>query len=385
MVEDFSVAIGRQHFCVPFGYLRRSEITTWARDRSRPTTVKVNMKTSGANLHRPIQFHKANVPLDGEPKVVKLVAPMTFYAHHLFMQILDGKNHVEGRYERFIRDLILDLLNGEETRWGMLNWPPIPGLNLPSPSQCEAANSAFIIRLRAFVDGFIRTGIDSSGIETPSSRRVRASVDESPIMTVSADETPVVIFDAIRESWHRNQPWPLLNSDGTKAVAVSQPRWENQAPELYARDMATYYFQELLESPFLSCIGKCVNPNCKRYFFRQRQRKTAVKRGSYCGNCKLIGGAERTRLSRERIKLEMLKVAAQAWQEWATRGRRTDRARWVANRVNKVFGKTRFIRPKWVNQNREAIESLTGREHTLMPQAGGYRETYPAIVEVRTK
>ena len=156
------------------------------------------------------------------------------------MQILDGKNHAGGSYERFIRDMILDLLNGEETRWGILAWPPIPELKLPSASECEAANSAFITRLRAFVDGFIQSGIDTSGIETPSSRRVRAAVDESPIMTVSADETPVVIFDEIYESWRRNQPRPLLNGDGTMAVGVNQPRWENQAPELYARDMATY-------------------------------------------------------------------------------------------------------------------------------------------------
>jgi hypothetical protein len=278
------------------------------------------------------------------------------------MQILDGKNPARGRYERFIRDMILDLLNGEETRWGILAWPPIPELKLPSASECEAANSAFITRLRAFVDGFIQSGIDSSGIETPSSRRVRAAVDESPIMTVSADETPVVIFDEIYESWRRNQPRPLLNGDGTMAVGVNQPRWENQAPELYARDMATYYFQELLASPFWSCIGKCANPVCRRYFLRKRQRKTAIKRGSYCGSCKLIGGAERTRLSRKRAKREMLQVAAQAWQEWGIRRRRMDRAAWVANRVNGVFGKRQFIRPKWVNQNSEAIERCFDHE-----------------------
>jgi hypothetical protein len=301
------------------------------------------------------------------------------------MEILDGKNHAGGRYERFMRDMILDLLNGEETRWGVLNWPPIPNLKLPSASRRKAANSVFIIRLRAFVDGFIQTGIDSNGVETPSSRRVRASVDESPIMTVSADESPVVIFDEIYESWRRNQPRPLLNGDGTTAVGVDRPRWENQAPELYARDMATYYFQELLASSFWSCIGKCANQVCKRYFLRKRQRKTAIKRGSYCGNCKLIGGAERTRLSRERAKLEMLKVAAQAWQEWGTRGRRTDRAAWVANRVNKVFGKTRFIRPKWVNQNREAIEIFFGQEHTVTPRPRRHCDEHPAIVEVRTR
>jgi hypothetical protein len=274
------------------------------------------------------------------------------------MEILDGKNHAGGLYERFILDMILALLNGEETRWGILNWPLIPGLNPPSASQREAANAAFIARLRAFVDGFIQTGIDSGGIDTPSSRRVRASVDESPIMTVSADEATVVIFDEIYESWRRNLPRPLLNGDGTMAIGVNQPRWENQDPKLYARDMATYYFQELLSSPFWSRIGKCANSDCKRYFLRKRRRKTAIKRGSYCGSCKLIGGAERTRFSRERAKREMLQVAAQAWQEWGTRRRRTDRAAWVANRINGVFGPTRFIRPKWVNQNSKAIEAF---------------------------
>lgn len=284
------------------------------------------------------------------------------------MQILDGKNHAGGRYERFFRDFILNLLNGDETRWGILSWPQIPNLNLPSASECEAANFAFIVRLRAFVDAFIRTGIDRSGVETPSSRRVRASADESPIMTVSADEAPVVIFDEIYESWRRNQPRPLLNGDGTRAIGENRPNWENQAPELYARDMATYYFQELLESPFWSCIGKCANPVCKRYFLRKRNRKTAIKRGTYCGSCKLIGGAERTRLSRERAKREVLQVAAQAWQEWGNRKRRTDRATWVANRINRIFGKTRFIRPKWVNQNRRAIETFLGREQLTTPK-----------------
>ena len=120
------------------------------------------------------------------------------------MQILDGKNHAGGHYERLFRDLILEFLNGEATHWGVLSWPRIPELNLPSESECEAASVAFFIRLRAFVDGFLQTGIDSSGIETPSSRRVRASVDEAPIMTVSADEAPVVIFDEIQASWLRN-------------------------------------------------------------------------------------------------------------------------------------------------------------------------------------
>jgi len=287
------------------------------------------------------------------------------------VQILDGKNHAGGRYERFFRDLIIDLLNGDEPRWGVLAWPRIPQLNLPSEPECEAASAAFFIRLRALVDGFLQTGIDNSGIETPSSRRVRASVGEAPIGTVSADEAPVVIFDQIYESWRRNQPRPLLNGDGTMAIGVNQPRWQNQDPKQFARDTATYYFQELLSSPLWTRIGKCANPTCKRYFLRKRQRKTAIKRGSYCGSCKLIGGAERTRISRNKLKQEMLLVAAEASREWSTRARRTDRAIWVANRVNKAFGKIRFIRPKWVNQNRDAIESFFDQERANRIRVAG--------------
>ena len=69
-------------------------------------------------------IHTANVLSDGKPKGVELVALKVIYAHHLFMQVLDGKNHAGGRYERFIRDMILDLLNGEETRWGVLTGRP---------------------------------------------------------------------------------------------------------------------------------------------------------------------------------------------------------------------------------------------------------------------
>jgi hypothetical protein len=71
------------------------------------------------------------------------------------VQILDGKNHAGGHYERLFRDLILEFLNGEATHWGVLSWPRIPELNLPSESECEAASVAFFIRLRAFVNGFL--------------------------------------------------------------------------------------------------------------------------------------------------------------------------------------------------------------------------------------
>ena len=55
-IRLFGSDCGGPRFCVPFGYLRRGEITTWARDRSRPINVKVTMKTSWANVPRPTNF-----------------------------------------------------------------------------------------------------------------------------------------------------------------------------------------------------------------------------------------------------------------------------------------------------------------------------------------
>src|SRR5882672_1294221 len=39
------------------GYLRRSKINTWVRERSRPITVKVTIETSGVDVHRPTNSH----------------------------------------------------------------------------------------------------------------------------------------------------------------------------------------------------------------------------------------------------------------------------------------------------------------------------------------
>ena len=67
-------------------------------------------------------------------------------------------------------------------------------------------------------------------------------------------------------------------------------------------------------------------------------------------------------MSRERLKQQMLRVAAGGWRERGERERRSDRAAWVANRVNKRFGEIRFIQPKWVNQNRDVIEMFLKSE-----------------------
>jgi hypothetical protein len=265
------------------------------------------------------------------------------------MQVLDGKNHCGGVWEKFFEELIVALLNGTWKHWGVLEWA-----NLEQPlteAEMMAATAIFQTQLRDLVDAFIQTGIDSNGIETPPRRRVRASVDERPIP----------IFDVIYEWFVRNKPIPALNNDGTIAILAVQPKVAGATHEQYARDMAVYHFQELLTSALWSRIGKCANPACRRYFLRQRKRTAPIKRGAYCGTCKLVGAAERTRQSRDKRKLAMLETAAQAWNAYSNRHLRMDRAAWIATEVNKKYGKLQFVHPKWVNQNLAQIEAIAAR------------------------
>jgi transposase len=149
--------------------------------------------------------------------------------------------------------------------------------------------------------------------------------------------------------------------DGTKfrAVASADSVRERQALEKYLDSMekadeeqhasidpaAVQAALDKLEQHLEPEAGFMKVAGTNRSTSQQVADKPATRR-SEAAVCKLIGGAERTRLSGERLKREMLQVAAQFWQEWDTRGRRTDRAVWVAIRVNKLFGKIRLIHPE---------------------------------------
>lgn len=246
------------------------------------------------------------------------------------MQILDGKDHHRGRYEKFVGDMVVHYLNGGG-HWGTLDWAH-PG-NSSNAEVLERATTTFQKTLRELVDQLIETGVDQDGIETPSNRRVRASVDEPPIP----------LFEVLHEWLGRNMPKPALMNDGTIAILETLPLAHGKDPNAYARDMAIYYFKDILESPARSRIGKCANRSCQKYFVRQRERRSAIKRGTYCGKCKLVGAAERTRISRLRRKVQMLSIAAEAWSRWEKRPVRTDRAKWVATQVNRKFGRWQFV------------------------------------------
>lgn len=258
------------------------------------------------------------------------------------MQILDGKNHQRGAYERIALDRILRVLNTGR-HWGYLDLP-MAAESYTQETICRA-NETFLTTLRAFVDQWIESGISEDGTETPSSRYVRG-------LPKGYSES---LFDILHDWLGRNMPKTVLMTEGRFGIVDQQPQLRGLELETYARETAIFYLKELLECPAPHRLGRCKNPACRTYFVRKREYKGVIKRGTYCGNCELMGAAERTRQSRQRRKEQQLDAAAKAWPLWKRSNRHRNRAEWIAAQVNKQVGSAARIQAKWVTQNREAI------------------------------
>jgi len=259
------------------------------------------------------------------------------------MQILDGKNHCHGAYEKFVLDWIVELLNTGR-HWGFLDVSPMA--QNYSSAVLQRADAEFLKTLRALVDQWIASGINEDDTETPSHRYVRG-------LPKGYSES---LFDILHRWLLRNMPQPALMNEGRIAILDQRPKLSHGADaETFAREMAIYYLKELLESPAPDRLGRCQNHKCRTYFGRKRENKGDIKRGAYCGNCKLIGAAERTRLSRQRRGNERMDAAAKIWPLWTKSHRRSNRAEWVAMQVNRQFPHWPEIRGKWVTQNMEQI------------------------------
>lgn len=258
------------------------------------------------------------------------------------MQVLDGKNHHRGAYERGVPSRIVDLLNSGRY-WGFLDHPDV---SKEFDQQVVAqANEVFLKTFRALVDQWIDSGIDQHGIEIPSRRYVRG-------LPLGYSES---LFDILHAWLGRNMPRPALMTEGKIAILDQPPRLDGNSADSYAREMAIYYLKELLDLPGANRIGRCSNRACGAYFCRRRQRNGELKRGSYCGRCVLIGAAERTKLSRERRKTQQLSFAAQMWLRWKKSRRHPDKATWIAAQVTRQFPNYPSVHRKWVTQNEPEI------------------------------
>jgi len=239
---------------------------------------------------------------------------------------------------------VVEYLNGRGRYWGRIHHPGVA--KSYDSSELRSADAVFCETLRALVDRWIDSGIDERGVERPSSRNLEG---------VPTGHTQPLI--QILEGWlSRHAPKPWLNRNGTIEVREEPPSYHGLTTVAYAREMAIYYFKELLAIPSPSRVGRCANPRCTaRYFVRKRERTREITRGAYCGECQLKGGAERTRLSRKSKKCDQLRIAADAWVMWkpSHRYRYGKQSQWVAAQVNKACRTT--ITGKWVNQNLNSI------------------------------
>lgn len=256
------------------------------------------------------------------------------------MQIFDGKNHQRGAFEKIALDVIVGLLNTGKY-WGWISFPPTS--NNYTPEAISRADGVFLTTLRALVDQWIDSGISQDGIETPSSRFVRPALK-------GCSES---LFDILRGWLGRNMPKPALLGNGKIGILDRRPEPYGLELDVYARETAIYYLKELLECPAPHRLRRC--KRCRIYFARKRERKGDIKRGSYCGKCEPIGATERTKLSRQRRKNEILEAAAQLWPQWAKSNRHSSQAEWVAMQVNKRVQTGWLIQRKWVTQNKEQI------------------------------
>jgi hypothetical protein len=267
------------------------------------------------------------------------------------MEILDGKRHDKAALPHHL-NLAVYFLNGGG-HWGLLDWGM---LNAHEESQdVKRGNAIFLKTFRALVNQWIDSGKNGEGIESP----LRRNVNEVP----PGYEVP--LYEVMLDWLNRNLPKPALMRSGKIAILAQSPKpWTTndrnlikyRPPEEYARECAIFQFAELLELAGANRLAHCNNPRCGRYYLRIRLRKKEIKRGAYCGKCVGVGGAERTKISRNARKQKLIELAANVWPlDWKPTLKYRNRSDWVVAEMKKRKPSVLVTR-KWVTQNQHAIE-----------------------------
>jgi hypothetical protein len=208
------------------------------------------------------------------------------------------------------------------------------------------ANAEFAKFLRALVDRWIDSGIDSFGRERPLRRHLQnrlSGFNES-------------LFDLLLR-WTETHLKPALLGTGKVTFLDQFPFLPKPDPESLGRDRATYWFMELLNCPGANRLARCSNIECGAYYVRQRLRKKEIKRGPFCERCAGTAATDRVKLSRERQKQALINLAADVWPTtWKPTKRYSTLSMSVVAAMKKKAKTPVAITGKWVTQNRKAIE-----------------------------
>ncbi len=261
---------------------------------------------------------------------------------------------------RFPQPLVNALLTGKADG--------IAGENAPY------ARLAFTTSLRAMVDAWINSA-KTEEEEQPWKRTywplfLQDFVARNPPMLQIAKEGPcIVLFPHV---WDKRKRLPLLAKEAIESMLSQLEDRESPSAQFmreitpFAFDAATAMFLQLLDSPACRRLFRC--DGCGVYFPRVRTPKkdTPILNGSYCAKCKGKGSARRTGKSRDSRANQMIRWAADVWEEWKPNQPHSygERAEWVAWKVNKRMpGVWSHIAKNWITRHTDEIEAEVRRRN----------------------
>ncbi len=211
-----------------------------------------------------------------------------------------------------------------------------------SKANAELACKTVRDLLSAYVDEWLRTGIQEDGGEEPANRRVQETKTAYAVARAYCDKNPATVMphNGGLDVFFGFFGWELDDS----------PLGENNRESLIddARNEAALIFTLLIDAPWRDRVYKCAR--CGKYGVLRRKPRQYYKRGIHCEKCATAASAVASRRgSLSDLQERRAKVATAAWRAWKPEN--GDRKRWVLAKVNDARENSDdFIKINWVTR-----------------------------------
>jgi hypothetical protein len=244
---------------------------------------------------------------------------------------------------------------------------------LADPQSIKTAEASMVAMMRQLTDLWIDSGKDDSNrdVDTPADRNAEK---------IPPRHSKSLKWLLEKQFLNTHARWTEIGPDGKLNIIDAPPIFnsdflqedvQNHALQGFGQETAMYWFVKFLNSPYSRLIARC--DHCNSYFARTRER--AVKTGVFCLKCNGEGSLKRTKSSRLRRKQELVKYAADSWEQQVPNSRQGSRSKWVAEKVNlrteniavKAARKSEshypIITGRWVTQHQSEIEAEVKRRN----------------------
>jgi hypothetical protein len=227
------------------------------------------------------------------------------------------------------------------------------------------------VRFRRWVDDWINSGVDSSGLEKPSSRSFSS-------MTVPVPATGlahVSVLAALENYVAFRLVFSEQDNTFTALIgeAKRQPGADHDPIEKAWDEDPVSLLVQLLVSDWGNRISKCRYPPCGRYFLLEKPRSGGYRHGTFC--CKehraQHSAAARTKELRSQAKKRLIDLAArwllrnspdQDWQRENALKRRLAASLSLQIGQQPNLSTTRDeVKVNWVTRNAAKIEQLRSK------------------------